>query len=317
MHVACDYGVSETVRLLIKDASEMSDPVISAGMRAYATIPSLFNLAINSMFFRLFEDFTGFESMNPTVIATILCFQLSGTFKLQPKTLRSWLLSRRPKHLDSAMPTQSLISDELRTMFSGFTRAQMEAMVTAVRHSCRVKSPHLVLLLSECKVIDSICDDEVDFSLSIATEGKNLIALRILQKMKASLKGSDGSCAKSHIQYRGHSEFVKSILDERAFNRVKRITRSASTGPSDGGTEDRGYQTTILMFAAIYGDVDVARDVIEAGADIQAIDWCGRTALDHARASDKEDSEAIIELLEEAQKKLEWRKSLPILDAGL
>jgi hypothetical protein len=310
LHVACKFGVSETVIILIKMADDMSDPVISAAMMAYATVPSIFNLAINSMFFRLFEDFTGFEGMEPTVIATILCFQFSGTFRLQPKTLRNWLLSRRPKNLDSAMPTQKLISDELRVMFSGFSGAQMASMVSAVRHSCRIKSPDLFCLISECGVVNSISDDEVLFSFNIASENGNLVPLKVLQQLKISLQKNQGSYAGDRVQYQGCAELVKSILDERAFDQFLNTTNTVLAGPGDGDPKGSGYGTTPLMSAAINGNVDALRYLIEIGGDVQATDWRGRTALDHARAPIEGRSEAIIELLQEAQRKAELKTSL-------
>lgn len=316
LHLACQYGVSETVRLLIKHATDLSDSVISSAMRSYATVPSIFNLAINSMFFRLFEDFAGFEGMEPTVIANILCFQLSGTFKVQPKALRSWLLSRRPKHLDSAMPTQSLISYELQTMFKTFDKARMEAMVTAVRHSCAVKSSDLFLLLSSCGVINSLSDDEVFFSLGIASENGNLIPLKILLPITTSLQKKPGYSTGGTIRYRGHPEIVKSILDKRAFDKSKSTLSLVSTKSNGGSPKRSGYHTTPLMFAAISGDINVLKCLIETGVDVQALDWRGRTALDHAIASNNDNSAAAIELLQEAQRRSELKRLL-CLDAGL
>lgn len=302
LHVACDFGVSQTVRLLTAHVSDLSDPVISSAMRAYATLPSIFNRAINSMFFRLFEDFTGFEDMTPTVAATILCFQLSGTFELQPRVLRSWLLSRRPKHLDSAMPTQSLISDELRTMFSSFSATQMGGMDTAVRHSCAVKSPTLFLLLLDCGVISNLSEHEVLFSLGIASENGNLIPLKTLVPIKASMQKNSG--VGDRLLYKSHAEFVKSILDENTFNKSpSKIIAPAESGGRNARTSR--FKITPLMFAAINDDVDVLRYLIENGADVEAADWCGRTALDHAMASSQDSSGAIIELLQVAQKKAE------------
>lgn len=298
LHVACEFGVSQTARLLTKHAGDLSDPVISSAMRSYATVPSIFNHAINSIFFRLFEDFTGFEDMAPTVTATILCFQLSGTFKLQPKALRSWLLSRRPKHLDSAMPTQGLISDELRTMFSGFSGTQMRSMDTAVRHSCAVKSPDLFLLLSDCRVVSNLPKHEVLFSLGIASENGNLTPLKALMPIKASLQKTPGT--EDRLLYQGHIELVKSVLDERTFGKASSKATSVTSTNS-------GYKTTPLMFAAINGDVNVLRYLIMAGGDVQAVDWRGRTALDHAMASNNDGSEAIIELLQVAQREAELR----------
>lgn len=296
LQVACDYGVSQTAILLTERASDLSSPVISAAMRAYATLPSIFNRAINFMFFRLFEDFTGFEDMAPTVTATILCFQLSGSFQVQPKELRSWLLSRRPKHLDSAMPTQSLISDELRTMFRSFSKAQLGNMDTAVRHSCTVKSSTLFCLLSECGVIENLPENEILFSLGIASENGNLTPLKTLMPIKILLRKHSGT--DDRLLYQGHAELVKSILDENNFNKPPpRITSIASTLPE--------ITPTPLMFAAIKDDVNVLRYLIETGADVQAVDWRGRTALDHAMASNCDSSGAIIELLQAAQRKAE------------
>lgn len=273
-------------------------------MKAYATLPSIFNRAINSMFFRLFEDFTGFEDMTPTVAATILCFQLSGTFELQPKILRSWLLSRRPKNLDSAMPTQSLISDELRTMFSSFSKAQMGDMDTAVRHSCAVKSPTLFLLLSDCGVINNLSEHEVVFSLGIASENGNLIPLKTLMPIKASLQKHSGT--EDRLLYKSHAEFVKSILDENTFNKSpSKVTDTASAESGGRNARTSRFKITPLMFAAINDDVNVLRYLIENGADVLAEDWCGRTALDHAMASNQDGSGAIVELLQVAQREAE------------
>lgn len=300
LHVACDFGVSQTAILLMERASDLSSPVISAAMKAYANLPSIFNRAINYMFFRLFEDFTGFEDMAPTVTATILCFQLSGSFQLQPKELRSWLLSRRPKHLDSAMPIQSLISDELRTMFSSFSKAQKGNMDTAVRHSCTVKSSTLFRLLSDCGVISNLSEDEILFSLGIASENGNLIPLQTLMSIKISLQKYPGT--DDRLLYQGCAELVKSILDENNFNKSPpRVTGVASAGPA----MIPRYRTTPLMFAAIKDDVNVLRYLIEFGADVQAVDHHGRTALDHAIASNCDGSGAIIELLQAAQGKAE------------
>lgn len=283
-------------------ASDLSSPVISAAMRAYATIPSIFNRAINLMFFRLFEDFTGFEDMEPTVTATILCFQLSGTFQLQPKELRSWLLSRRPKHLDSAMPIESLISDELRTMFSSFSKGQMGNMDTAVRHSCAVKSPTLFRLLSDCGVINNLPENEIRFSLVIATENGNLVPLKALIPIKIALQKFSG--IDDRLLYQSCPELVKSILDKNTFNKSPpKATSIAPTGPGS-----LGAGITPLMFASVNDDIDVLRCLIETGADVQAVDWHGRTALDHAMASDRDGSGAIIELLQTAQGKAKFER---------
>lgn len=284
-------------------ASDISSPVISAAMRAYATLPSIFNRAINSMFFRLFEDFTGFEDMAPTVTATILCFQLSGTFQLH-KELRSWLLSRRPKHLDSAMPTQSLISDELRIMFGNFSKGQMGNMDTAVRHSCTVKSEILFRLLLDCGVINNLSENEVLFSLGIASENGNLIPIQTLMPIKITLQKLSG--IDDRLLYQGRPELVKSILDEKTFNKSPpKVTSIAPTGSGGLGAGIPRYKITPLMFAAVGCDVSVLECLVKAGADVQAVDWQGRTALDHAMASDRDASGAIVELLQTAQGKAE------------
>lgn len=286
----------------MEHASDLSSPVISAAMRAYANVPSIFNRAINLMFFRLFEDFTGFEDMAPTVTATILCFQLSGTFQLQPRELRSWLLSRRPKHLDSAMPIQSLISDELRTMFSSFSKGQKGNMATAVRHSCAVKSSALFHLLSDCGVINNLPKNEIQSSIGIASKNGNLAPLKKLISIKITLQKFSG--IDDRLVYQNCAELVKSILDGNTFNK----SPPKATNIAPAGTKSLAAGITPLMFAAIGDDIDVLRCLIETGADVQAVDWHGRTALDHAMASDQDSSGAIIELLQTAQGKAKFER---------
>lgn len=223
-------------------ASDLSSPVISAAMRAYATIPSIFNRAINLMFFRLFEDFTGFEDMEPTVTATILCFQLSGTFQLQPKGLRSWLLSRRPKHLDSAMPIESLISDELRTMLSSFSKGQMGNMDTAVRHSCAVKSPTLFRLLSDCGIINNLPENGIRFSRMIATENGNLVPLKELMPVKITLQKLSG--INDRLLYQSEEyprqEYFQQVSPKNDQHHANRVWKSGCRNyPPDGRCSKR------------------------------------------------------------------------------
>lgn len=185
-------------------------------------------------------------------------------------------------------------------MFSSFSKAQMGNMDTAVRHSCTVKSSTLFDLLSDCGVINNIPENEILFSLGIASENGNLTPLKTLMPIKNLQQKYSGT--DDRLLYQGHAELVKSILDENNFNKSPpKVTSIASTGPAIIPR----YRTTPLMFAARKDDVDVLRYLIGNGADVQAVDWHGRTALDHALASNCDGSGAIIKLLQEAQGRAE------------
>ena len=61
---------------------------------------------------------------------------------------------------------------------------------------------------------------------------------------------------------------------------------------------DVGNSLTVLMKAAAGGNKDVVKALIEAGADLNATDSNGDTALDYARKCNNDD---VIALLEQAQ----------------
>jgi ankyrin repeat protein len=57
---------------------------------------------------------------------------------------------------------------------------------------------------------------------------------------------------------------------------------------------------TPLMFAAIYNQTEIAKLLIEKGADLSKKDKSGSTALDHAKASG---STAVLEVLQQSKKR--------------
>jgi ankyrin repeat protein len=95
------------------------------------------------------------------------------------------------------------------------------------------------------------------------------------------------------------SNAVESLADLAGSNTTTERSGYASDAPGYGSTERRAvhrnradvnareqrYGDTALMWAAVAGHVDVVRLLIEAGADVRAVDDEGVTALHLARAN--------------------------------
>lgn len=91
-------------------------------------------------------------------------------------------------------------------------------------------------------------------------------------------------------------------LSEPSISRIVRMLVSASADPN---LAEPKMGTTPLMQAAMYGDVALARSLVENGASVEVKDAHGRTALEQItlnRAVDPEDQRVLKELLTEKNK---------------
>ena len=118
-------------------------------------------------------------------------------------------------------------------------------------------------------------------------------------------------------EFRGYPDLVALALENHrgpSGMALARLLLSHRANPNQPGTYQRGLRThhasdkgipykaydveifsaTLLMVAAVEGNVDVTRLLLESGADPKARDTDGRTALDYAR---KYDHPEIVSLL--------------------
>ncbi|WP_428936839.1 ankyrin repeat domain-containing protein [Fontivita pretiosa] len=86
----------------------------------------------------------------------------------------------------------------------------------------------------------------------------------------------------------GGADADERLLLALRFREWQQIDEALASGASPNAIEPFSQQTA-LMIAASNGDLHTTRELLSRGADLHAVDRCGRTALAHAACAGKTD----------------------------
>lgn len=122
------------------------------------------------------------------------------------------------------------------------------------------------------------------------------LALVMLGNVALASKGTNHSSKNSfHYEIASDVNPLCMAISKGDFATVKQII---AYGVDVNDSTNRGM--TPLMYAAIYNQTEIAKLLLEKGADLSKKDKSGSTALDHAKATG---STAVLEILKQSKKR--------------
>lgn len=122
------------------------------------------------------------------------------------------------------------------------------------------------------------------------------LALVMLGNVALASNGTNHSSAKS-FNYEIASD-VNPLCMAISKGDIATVKQIIAYGIDLNGSTSRGM--TPLMYAAIYNQTEIAKLLLEKGADLSKKDKSGSTALDHAKSSG---STAVMEVLKQSKKR--------------
>ncbi len=173
---------------------------------------------------------------------------------------------------------QFLIDKQCYEVFK-FTQNESHPLIIAAKNAAALR-----LLLPHFRPVLQYKNHQNDSALTIACASGNTECAKLLLQWGAKANEVDGSgfSCLMHAAYAGNKELVDTLIVAGNNEKKEYLTLINQHSEKQQGT-------TALILAAGQGHLNIVKTLVELGADMNARDAKGQTALDAAVAANKED----------------------------